>query len=233
MIPQRRLATLLDQAAMHQQNRCLYHNTPVNWRTWSLYADHRCDKDGFPRVTTAILDAHSDEVWNLQWSHNGEYLASAGKDQTAIIWRVGVRFIFSSGYDTRSAHRISFPLVFSSSQTEKDPSKREYSTAHILRDHPYAVGCVAWSPDDSILLTAADPVIKLWNVKVCICMCVIYVLLTLPSDWGVHEVSRCPHRCSNSARVAARRFRIHFRWTGPKNYLMGRQRHSLRNSIFP
>lgn len=112
MIPQRRLATLLDQAAMHQQNRCLYHNTPVNWRTWSLYADHRCDKDGFPRVTTAILDAHSDEVWNLQWSHNGEYLASAGKDQTAIIWRVGVRFIFSSGYNTRSAHRISFPLVF-------------------------------------------------------------------------------------------------------------------------
>lgn len=126
-----------------------------------------------------------------------------------------------------------FHLFFSSSQTEKDPSKREYSTAHILRDHPYAVGCVAWSPDDSILLTAADPVIKLWNVKVCICMCVIYVLLTLPSDWGVHEVSRCPHRCSNSARVAARRFRIHFRWTGPKNYLMGRQRHSLRNSIFP
>lgn len=91
MIPQRRFATLLDQAREFQQARCLYHNAPLNARTFSLYADHMCDMEAFPRVTTAILQAHDDEVWNLQWSHSGSYLATASKDKSAIIWRIGVR----------------------------------------------------------------------------------------------------------------------------------------------
>ncbi len=90
MIPQRRFATLLDQARDYQQLRCLYHNAPMNSRTFSLYADHSCDKNAFPRVTTAILEIHTDEVWNLEWSHSGTYLATASKDKSAIIWRIGV-----------------------------------------------------------------------------------------------------------------------------------------------
>jgi len=35
-----------------------------------------------------ILESHTDEVWFLQFSHNGKYLASSSKDQTAIIWEV-------------------------------------------------------------------------------------------------------------------------------------------------
>lgn len=62
----------------------------MNSRTFSLYTDHTCDKDAFPRVTTAILEVHTDEVWNLEWSHSGNYLASASRDKTAIIWRVEV-----------------------------------------------------------------------------------------------------------------------------------------------
>ena len=39
--------------------------------------------------------------------------------------------------------------------------------AHLLlRDHPYPVGCLAWSLDDSILLTSAEHFIKMWNTKV-------------------------------------------------------------------
>ncbi|KAG5220488.1 WD repeat-containing protein [Salix suchowensis] len=53
--------------------------------------DHQCDKDAFPRTTTTILQVHDDEVWNLEWSHDGQYLASGSKDKTAIIWKVGVR----------------------------------------------------------------------------------------------------------------------------------------------
>lgn len=94
MIPQRRFATLLDQARAHQQSLCLYHNAPMNSRTFSLYTDHVCDKDAFPRVTTAILEVHTDEVWNLEWSHSGNYLASASKDKTAIIWRVEVSQLY-------------------------------------------------------------------------------------------------------------------------------------------
>jgi WD40 repeat protein len=54
----------------------------------ALYMDRQC---AFPRITTTILEAHTDEVWNMEWSHDGAYLASASKDKTAIIWRIGVR----------------------------------------------------------------------------------------------------------------------------------------------
>ncbi|KAL6301773.1 WD40 repeat-like protein [Sparassis latifolia] len=138
MIPQRRFATLLDQARTWQQSRCLFHNAPLNSRTFSLYTDHRCDKNTFPRVTTAILDVHKDEVWNLEWSHSGNYLATASKDKSAIIWRV---------------------------EFDQEPSVREYSSVFVLGDHPFPVGCVAWSLDDTILLTAAEQIIKLWNAR--------------------------------------------------------------------
>ena len=97
MIPQRRFATLLSQARSWQQNQCLYHNAPSDPRTFSLYTDHLCDTSPFPRVTTAILEVHTDEVWNMEWSHNGQYLASASKDKTAIIWRVEVSAFASCG----------------------------------------------------------------------------------------------------------------------------------------
>lgn len=90
MIPPRRFSTLLDQSRSHQISRCLYHNAPPSSRNFSLYSDHRCDKDMFPRDTVAILQVHSDEVWTMEWSHSGKLLASASKDQTVIIWAIGV-----------------------------------------------------------------------------------------------------------------------------------------------
>ncbi|KAH9950266.1 WD40 repeat-like protein [Amylocystis lapponica] len=148
MIPQRRFATLLDQARVWQQSQCLYHNAPLNSRTFSLYTDHHCDKNAFPQITTAILEGHTDEVWNLEWSHNGHYLASASKDKSAIIWRV---------------------------EFDRDPAVRMYRTEHILRDHPFPVGCVAWSLDDSVLLTAAEHCIKMWNTRTGVCTRVLEV----------------------------------------------------------
>lgn len=49
-----------------------------------------CTMPDFPWITTTILEVHKDEVWNIQWSHNGAYLASASRDKSAIIWRRGV-----------------------------------------------------------------------------------------------------------------------------------------------
>ena len=45
-------------------------------------------------------------------------------------------------------------------------SVQEWTPHFILRDHPYSVGCLAWSKDDSTLLTSAENHIKLWNTKV-------------------------------------------------------------------
>lgn len=105
MIPQRRFAALLQQAQDLQRQRCKYHNPPPDAR-FSLYSDHRCSKDDFPRVTTTILEVHSDEVWNLEWSHDGNYLASAGKDKSAIIWRRGVSYLSPPFLNFRLISRI-------------------------------------------------------------------------------------------------------------------------------
>jgi WD repeat-containing protein 26 len=90
MIPPRRFVTLLDQARLHQISQCIYHNAPLTSQHFSLYADHTCDTDLFPRITTTILQVHNDEVWSLEWSHSGKFLASASKDKSVIIWSVGV-----------------------------------------------------------------------------------------------------------------------------------------------
>lgn len=35
-----------------------------------------------------VLQEHQDEVWFVQFSNNGKYLASASNDKSAIIWKV-------------------------------------------------------------------------------------------------------------------------------------------------
>ncbi|KAG6856377.1 hypothetical protein H0H87_005142 [Tephrocybe sp. NHM501043] len=120
---------------------CLYHNSPSDSSAFSLYTDHHCNKSAFPRITTTILEVHSDEVWNMEWSHDGLLLATASKDKSAIIWRLS--------YDAEL--------------------RTQWVPHLILKDHPYPVGCLAWSKDDSMLLTSAENLIKLWNTKTGIC----------------------------------------------------------------
>ncbi|KAG2147170.1 WD40-repeat-containing domain protein [Suillus cothurnatus] len=123
---------------MIPQHRCRHHSSPVDPSSPSLFSDYICDKESFPGKTTTILEVHSDEVWNVAWSHDGTRLASASKDKTAIIWRIGL---------------------------ETEPSSRDSIAEFILRDHPYYISCLAWSLDDSILSTSADHLILLWNAK--------------------------------------------------------------------
>jgi len=135
MIPPRRFVTLLDQARLHQISQCIYHNAPLTPQHFSLYADHTCDTDLFPHITTTILKVHTDEVWSLEWSHNGKFLASASKDKSVIIWSVG-------------------------------PNLNPDISLHLhLQDHEYSVGCLAWSFDDTILLSSCEQYIKMWNTE--------------------------------------------------------------------
>jgi WD repeat-containing protein 26 len=86
MIPEQRLAHLLNQVKQTQINNCLHHNTAI---PPSLYSDHMCDRDNFPLRTMLELDSHSDEVWYLEFSHDGTKLATASKDQTVMIYETG------------------------------------------------------------------------------------------------------------------------------------------------
>ncbi|OBZ75757.1 WD repeat-containing protein 26 [Grifola frondosa] len=152
MIPQRRFATLLDQARSYQQGKCLYHNLPLSARTFSLYTDHMCDRNAFPRVTTAILEGHTDEVWNLEWSHSGMFLATASKDKSAIIWRVG------SDRDPsirEYSPNLSSEIIHTQSAAWRDfgiQGPIRWQTGLCLREleaHTEVVTAFAWLPDGS------------------------------------------------------------------------------------
>lgn len=41
-----------------------------------------------------VLTEHKNEVWFVQFSNNGEYLASSSSDCSAIIWKVPLRSHF-------------------------------------------------------------------------------------------------------------------------------------------
>nr|XP_018264722.1 WD-repeat protein [Kwoniella dejecticola CBS 10117]OBR86880.1 WD-repeat protein [Kwoniella dejecticola CBS 10117] len=132
MVPSRRLATLFDQARRHQQLSCLYHEEP---ESISLYTDHKCESGQFPSVTTHILADHTDEVWRIEWSPDGMFLASAGKDKTVVIWQLTVRTQYSV-------------KAFQHLKEQTDP-----------------VDSMAWSPDGKTLVIAADKNVYVWDVK--------------------------------------------------------------------
>ncbi|XP_044493515.1 WD repeat-containing protein 26 homolog [Mangifera indica] len=86
MIPEKRLVHLVENALDVQRGSCSFHN--ILDSNLSLYSDHQCGRNQIPSQTLQILEEHTDEVWFLQFSHDGKYLASSSKDQSAIIWEV-------------------------------------------------------------------------------------------------------------------------------------------------
>ncbi|KAH6665662.1 WD domain-containing protein [Halenospora varia] len=85
MLPEHRLAILLQQVKRNQISNCMYHNTATSP---SLYQDHSCDRNNFPVRTYLELDKHTGEVWQVQFSHDGSRLASCGEDGQVIIYDI-------------------------------------------------------------------------------------------------------------------------------------------------
>jgi WD40 repeat protein len=82
MIPNNRLAVLLDQVKYNQISRCHWHNPTT---LPSLFQDHLCDRSQFPLQTVKEL-AQNDEVYFVAFSHDGRRLATCGKDHSIIIY---------------------------------------------------------------------------------------------------------------------------------------------------
>jgi len=90
MVPAHRLVTLLQQAKDFQVHQCLFH-LRFSDGPHSLLTDHACDSNAFPSATIKILSGHTDEVWDIKFSHDGTRLASSSKDSCVIIWDTEAR----------------------------------------------------------------------------------------------------------------------------------------------
>ncbi|KAK5119915.1 hypothetical protein LTR85_007241 [Meristemomyces frigidus] len=126
MIPEHRLATLFDAVQEEQILNCRYHNTTAQP---SLYTDHECLPDDFPLDTLTELKNHSDEVYKIEFSHDGSMLATGGKDGLVCV------------YDTttwRLQHEI----------REHDRSSPG--------DNSKSICSVAFSPDDQYLISCSQ-----------------------------------------------------------------------------
>ncbi|KAJ4784421.1 WD repeat-containing protein 26 [Rhynchospora pubera] len=84
-VPSGRLEKLVETAVLKQRSSCQYHNLP---KDITLFEDHKCWPEQIPSTCSQVLLEHKNEVWFVQFSHNGRYLASSSSDCTAIIWTV-------------------------------------------------------------------------------------------------------------------------------------------------
>ncbi|KAK0673976.1 putative WD repeat-containing protein 26 [Cercophora samala] len=91
MLPEKRLAVLLDDVKNNQIEKCLYHTTTD---PPSLYADHECERCQFPTDVMLELDKQQGELWQIRFSPNGERLATCGSGKGVCIW------------DTRTFHLV-------------------------------------------------------------------------------------------------------------------------------
>ena len=160
MIRDHRLAELLDQVKRSQINNCLYHNTSV---TPSLYSDHLCDRDDFPLRTMLELDHHTHEVWYVQFSHDGRWLASASKDEHIIVY-ITASFMVKH---TLQGHTKEVTYIAFSPDDSKlvscslDISARVWDvetgrcTMTIdLKTPNYPISAVSWAPDSRSFVTS-------------------------------------------------------------------------------
>eukprot|EP01132_Coremiostelium_polycephalum_P000771 gene771-956_t len=137
MLPENRLEHLIRQSIQYQMSKCLYHNTTKSYI--SLFEDHVCNRDEMPlEARFTLRDKHRDEVWFIKFSNNGKRLASSSKDNTIIIWDMTTLY---------------------------DPVPTEPKMLMTLTGHSKEVSYLAWSPDDTMLLSASnDYNVKLWNM---------------------------------------------------------------------
>ncbi|KAG4924130.1 hypothetical protein AAZX31_18G108800 [Glycine max] len=173
LIPEKRLEHLVEQALVLQREACLFHNSLD--KEMSLYSDHHCGKTQIPSRTSQILEAHDDEVWYVQFSHNGKYLASASNDRSAIIWEVDMNGELSIKHKL-SGHQKSVSSVSWSPNdqelltcgVEEAVRRWDVSTGTCLqvyeKNGPGLISC-AWFPSGKYILSGlSDKSICMWDL---------------------------------------------------------------------
>ncbi|OVA02263.1 WD40 repeat [Macleaya cordata] len=173
-LPERRLEHLVEMAVTAQRDSCIYHNSS---EAISLYEDHCCGRDQIPNETVQILSHHENEVWFVQFSNNGDYLASSSSDCTAIIWKVSEEGIVSLKHTLRSHQNpVSFVawspddrmlLTCGNGEVLKLWDVETGICKHTFGDRSPVVNSCAWFPDSKRLVCgSSDPnkCIYMWDL---------------------------------------------------------------------
>jgi WD repeat-containing protein 26 len=159
MLRDHRLVELLDQVKRSQINDCLYHNTSV---PPSLYSDHICDRDNFPLRTMLELDHHTQEVWYLQFSPDGRWLATASQDASVMIYDTSAFTVSHrlTGHDKEVTYLSWSPDSSKLISCSKDTKARVWDvvTGRCLMtvDHrsTHPISAAAWAPDSQSFVTS-------------------------------------------------------------------------------
>lgn len=86
LVPEARLEELIEQALLAQLDRCPYHNS--RGLRMSLFSDYVAGPEQLPTELAQVLETHTDEVWAVQFSPDGRWMATASKDGSAVLWSV-------------------------------------------------------------------------------------------------------------------------------------------------
>ncbi|SBS84394.1 WD repeat-containing protein 26, putative [Plasmodium ovale] len=129
----------------------------------SLLKNHECRRIKLPYYCIKILQGHKDEVWYVDVSCNGKYIASASKDRSIYLWRGkspfnklrewnghvdGVSYIIWSHNSKYlvSGSNDSNIIIWSPKSNKKKLS---------LTMHSGPITSICWSKDDSIIVSSA------------------------------------------------------------------------------
>lgn len=136
LFQEHRLEALLRQSVAFQKTDARWPYTVQDES--GLLEDLVHDPERLPKRPVHRLDVHDDEVWFVQFSNNGRYLASGSKDRSVIVWEVAR--VYDGNLRASEAIRFRFD------------------------DHEKHVSFLAWSPDDTRLLSASWKTISMWDV---------------------------------------------------------------------
>ncbi|MEW6497972.1 MAG: hypothetical protein AB1589_36550, partial [Cyanobacteriota bacterium] len=115
------------------------------------------------------LEGHSDVIWNLSFSPDGQLIASASRDQTIKLWRPNGTLVTTLKGHTDSVTRVTFSpdgqLIASGSWD--GTIKLWHRNGQLIRTIPSHVGqvySVSFSPKEQMIAAAgSDGSIRLWT----------------------------------------------------------------------
>ncbi|EPQ30427.1 uncharacterized protein PFL1_01953 [Pseudozyma flocculosa PF-1] len=170
MVPSRRLPALLEQAQHYQKQQDPFFNLMPDAHI-SLLTDHESDRSAFPSEAAQILRGHHDEVWHLEFSHDGTKLATTGRDKYVIVWSVEdeYRMLERFGPHSDPVSSISWSpddeTLLATSESDVtlwSVGSHEHQT---FSEHDYTVGTAAWLPDGRFVSGGMDGKIIFWSSR--------------------------------------------------------------------